>query len=88
MIFQLQDGALHRCGGQDVRGSNVRVESRMVVEEGPGPGREDGALLAAALAAALVEYGHAVRERNGHGNDESVGPQWRMVGCWERMQAD
>jgi hypothetical protein len=60
----------------------------MVEEEGSGPGREDGALLAAALAAALVEYGCAVRERNGHGNDEGVGGQWRILGCWERMQAD
>ena len=66
--------------------TTVRVEPQVTGKEGPGAGGEDRALLAAALAAVLVQYGRDVRERNGQGSAEGAGPQWRMVGCWERMQ--
>lgn len=65
--------------------TDVGVKSR-VKEEGLGPGGEEGALLAAALAAVLVQYGRDVQERNGHRRAEDAGPLWRMVGCWERME--
>ena len=46
----------------------------------------EGALLAAALAAALVEYRNHVAQKSGQEGAARAGERWRTVGCWERLQ--
>jgi hypothetical protein len=72
---------VHRtgAGGWDVAKLDVMVESRVAVGE-------DGAVLAAALTAALVEYRSYVQEQCEHNSSEGVGASWRMVACWERLR--
>jgi hypothetical protein len=46
----------------------------------------DGAMLAAVLAAALVEYGHELDRRSGPDNMQPAGGNWRMLACLDRRQ--
>ncbi|MFC2031159.1 hypothetical protein ACFLWA_10560 [Chloroflexota bacterium] len=47
---------------------------------------EDGVLLAAALAATLVEYRHHIGRQPGHGNGNQAGVNWRTLGRWEQLR--
>jgi hypothetical protein len=49
------------------------------VEDQPWTDAGERALLAAALAATLVEYRHHVQQRTDHPRSEGVGPAWRMM---------
>jgi hypothetical protein len=59
-------------------GESVRVPSMMNSEE--------GVLLAAALAATLVEYRHHVGKHSGHGKRKRSEANWRTIGRWEQLQ--
>ena len=66
--------------------SNVISESATTTNEQTGIRPDDGALLAAALAATLVEYqSHVGRNREVDGS-ELAGTNWRIVGCMERLR--
>lgn len=65
--------------------SRVMSESKMVAEEQTRVGSADGPLLAAALAAALVEYRRHVGQRKGHGRSGSTGIHWRMMTRLEQL---
>jgi hypothetical protein len=43
-------------------------------------------VLAAVLAAALVEYGRHLEQQNGLGGSSPEGGNWRMLACLDRMQ--
>jgi hypothetical protein len=62
----------------------ARFEDRP--EEERGQALAEGALLAAALAAALVEYQRYVARRNGREGAAAGSERWRTMGCWERLQ--
>ena len=47
---------------------------------------EEGMLLAAALAATLVEYRHHVGQHPGYGARNRVGANWRTLGRWEQLR--
>jgi hypothetical protein len=70
----------------DVRKPNVISRPRSVTERQPSIGVKDDVLLAAALAAALVEYRTFVQQRNGKGGLADGETNWRIVACWERLQ--
>jgi hypothetical protein len=65
---------------------SVRTESKLATEEAPGIGLDEGPLLAAAVAAALVEYRRHVKQYAGHSNLEGSGSNWRMVTRFEQLQ--
>ena len=44
-----------------------------------------GPSLAAALAAALLEYQHYVEQRNGNGRRTSAGDNWRFMGRIQQL---
>jgi hypothetical protein len=50
-------------------------------------GHEEGHLLAAALAAALVEYRRYVGQRHGHASRASSGSNWQMVARLEQLRS-
>ena len=66
--------------------SNVRVKPKRVVEEQPRTSMEDGALLAAALAATLVEYRTHVSQQRWHEGSAETATNWRTVACLERLR--
>jgi hypothetical protein len=45
-----------------------------------------GPSLAAALAAALLEYQHYVEQRNGNGRRTSAGDNWRFMGRIQQLR--
>ena len=47
---------------------------------------DDGAMLAAVLAAALVEYGRDLEQPNGHNGSQDSAGNWRMLACLDRLQ--
>jgi hypothetical protein len=55
------------------------------VEDQPWSKPCEGALLAAALVATLVEYGHHVQQRMDHPGSEGVGPNWRMMARLQQL---
>jgi hypothetical protein len=56
----------------------AKVQENWVEDQrSKGPG--EGALLAAALAATLVEYRHHVQQRMDHPRSEGMGPNWQMM---------
>ncbi|MFC2037816.1 hypothetical protein ACFLYD_07635 [Chloroflexota bacterium] len=65
---------------------NVSSRPRIVGERQPRTGVEDDVLLAAALAAAMVEYRAFVQQRNGKEDSADGETNWRIVACWERLQ--
>lgn len=52
----------------------------------PWPASDDGALLAAAIAATLVEYRRTALQRNGQTRAECAGPNWRTMARLEQMR--
>jgi hypothetical protein len=70
-----------------VRGEAVRVESRTWVEERRGTGTEQEPLLAAALAAALVEYRRYVGPGNERASADDDNAKWRIAGRLEQLRS-
>jgi hypothetical protein len=65
---------------------DVRARSSGAVERERGAHWQEGALLAAAVAAALVEYRDYVRQEEEPGGAAGVGTNWRAIACWERLR--
>jgi len=65
---------------------NVMTESKLATEELPRFGLEEGPLLAAALAVALVEYRRHVKQYTGHGKVEGSGSNWRVMTRFEQLR--
>jgi hypothetical protein len=66
-------------------GAVARIELEVVVEEREEMEVEQGPLLAAALAAALVEYRRHVRQRNGYAEPDNSRTNWHMVSRLEQL---
>lgn len=64
----------------------VRARSSRAIEGERGGHWQEGALLAAAVAAALVEYRDYVRQEDEAGGAAGVGTNWRAIACWERLR--
>jgi hypothetical protein len=66
------------------------VEASRVVEsitrEMPGQDQDSALLLAAALAAALVEYGRYTDRRPGQEDGQGTQANWRMMARWEQLR--
>lgn len=54
----------------------VQVENR----------QDGGAVLAAVLAAALVEYGKHLQQHNGNGGPQDARGNWQTLACLDRLQ--
>jgi hypothetical protein len=65
--------------------SNVVNKATTAEREQAGTIPDDGALLAAVLAATLVEYQKNVRQHNGPDSSVAVGSNWRLLGCVDRL---
>jgi hypothetical protein len=61
-------------------------KSPTTMEQQAGTTPNDGALLAAALAATLVEYQRHVRENHEVDSTETAANSWRLLGCLDRMR--
>jgi hypothetical protein len=61
-------------------------EPQVMAEERLGMNVSEGPLLAAALAAALVEYRRCLGRRDGQTKDEDGGANWRMVARLEQLR--
>lgn len=66
--------------------SKVRTTPGVIVGGQPGTETEHGAYLAAALAAALVEYRSYVQQRTGKDRSAEAGTNWRTVARWECLR--
>lgn len=66
--------------------TNTAAHTKVTMQELPGAASEDQVLLAAALAAVLVEYRRHVRQRGLDERSTSAGNNWRMMACWERLR--
>ena len=64
----------------------VKTRPRVPVKTPSSMDPEEGMLLAAALAATLVEYQNHVGQHSGHGNGNQVGANWRTIGRWEQLR--
>jgi hypothetical protein len=64
-----------------------RVEGGIRAEQGPAVAADQGLLLAAALAAALVEYRRYVGPKNGHLGLDSVETNWQIVSRLEQLRS-
>ena len=64
----------------------TRVKPDTMTTCRPGPEGDDGALLVAALAATLVEYRQAARQRNRQVRDGRAGPNWHTVARLEQLR--
>ena len=69
-----------------MRATDTTVHTTETVQEQPKVNLEDQALLAAALAAALVEYRRHARRRSVDEHSTGVGNNWRTMACWERLR--
>jgi hypothetical protein len=69
-----------------MRATDTAVHTNETVQEQPKVDWEDQALLAAALAAALVEYRRHVRQRSMAEHTTSAENNWRTMACWERLR--
>jgi hypothetical protein len=67
------------------------VESKVMMRSGTASAEpsltdpEEGPLLAAALAAALVEYRRHVEQGSDPGHAGGTGTRWRMLARWEQL---
>ena len=52
----------------------------------PAAVADEGPVLLAALAAALVEYRRHVEPANPHSTPEGVGSNWRSLARWDQLQ--
>jgi hypothetical protein len=68
-------------------GLTPAVEIGAVAEERLAVDVEQGPLLAAALAAALVEYRRYVRQQNKHAGPDSSRTNWRIVSRLEQLRS-
>jgi hypothetical protein len=64
----------------------VGVEPQTRTETWPGADVEQGPLLAAALAAALVEYRRYVGQKSGHAGPDGDRTNWQMAGRLEQLR--
>ena len=64
----------------------ARVKPDTMTTSRPWPASDDGALLVAALAATLVEYRRAARQRNGQVRAGRAGPNWHTVARLEQLR--
>jgi hypothetical protein len=62
------------------------IKSTMVEQQQAGDSLDDGAVLAAVLAAALVEYGRHLEQPGRQGSSKAAGSNWRLLACLDRMQ--
>ena len=65
--------------------SNV-IKSTIVGQAQAVDSLDEGAVLAAVLAAALVEYGRHLERPEGQDNAQHAGGNWRLLACLDRMQ--
>jgi hypothetical protein len=65
-------------------GLQVRTESKTIESQPASTQAEEGWLLAAAVAAALVEYRQQVQRQNGSTRAETGG-QWRTLARWQQL---
>jgi hypothetical protein len=63
----------------------MRTESKAAMAEPARAVQGEGPLLAAALAATLVEHRRLVLRRNEHDDQEMVGANWRVMGRWQQL---
>ncbi len=66
-------------------GPVVKIEKELV-EDQAWTAHGEGALLAAALAATLVEYRRHVRQRAAHLGAEGAGSNWQMMARLEQLR--
>jgi len=66
--------------------SNVMKESTIAEQVQAENRSDDGAMLAAVLAAVLVEYGRQLEQPNGHNGSQAAAGNWRMLACLDRLQ--
>ncbi|MEJ2733638.1 MAG: hypothetical protein P8189_08755 [Anaerolineae bacterium] len=64
----------------------TRVKPDPMTTSRPWPASDDGALLVAALAATLVEFRRAARQRNGQVRAGPAGPKWCTVARLEQLR--
>jgi hypothetical protein len=64
----------------------ARVKPDTMTTSRPRPASDHGALLVAALAATLVEYRRAARQRNGQVRTGPAGPNWHTVARLEQLR--
>jgi hypothetical protein len=69
-----------------MRRSNVDIELDARVEDRARTAPDHSTLLAAALAATLIEYRRCVHERCSSDGTNNAGNNWRMVACLERLR--
>lgn len=66
--------------------SNVMKKSTIAEQVQAKDSLADGAMLAAVLAAALVEYGRHLERPNGHNGSQDAAGNWRILGHLDRIQ--
>ena len=64
----------------------VKTKSGVPVKTPASMDPEEGMLLAAALAATLVEYQNYVGQHPGYRTRSPVGANWRTIGRWEQLR--
>lgn len=64
----------------------LRAEPITAAESHPWTEHREEILLAAALAATLVEYRHYVGERNDHASPHSANAKWRLMARIEQLR--
>ena len=70
----------------DVKNRNRAAQKNIEIDRALNTEQETGELLAAALAATLVEYRGHVQQCECIDAENTGGTGWRMVACWERLQ--
>lgn len=63
----------------------ARSKLKSSAREGSQDHLEEGSMLAAALAAALVEYRRHTKRRNGHTGSIGEGANWRVMARMEQL---
>jgi hypothetical protein len=66
--------------------TSIGVKERLVSEERAWTGDDEGAVLAAALAATLVEYRRQVRQNAHESRSDGSGHNWRMITRLEQFR--
>ena len=64
----------------------ISINSSTTTGEFDSAAGQDGTLLAAAVAAALVEYRRYSEQRNQHHSLGGAVPQWRLLGRLEQLR--
>jgi hypothetical protein len=66
--------------------ASLRVELSTATESHPWTDQGEDLLLAAALAATLVEYRRCVGERNEHTSPDGANANWRLMARMEQLR--